>query len=105
MTFRDEKLKEALMHAAAEFVERNSNRTSLITVTNIRLSEDGKNAIVLISILPNDKEKAALEFLKRQRSELRAFIKEKVRVGRLPRMDFDLDLGEKNRQKIDELSR
>ena len=50
-------------------------------------------------------EKAALDFLKRQRSAFREFAMEKSRMGRIPFFDFELDSGEKNRQKIDEISR
>ncbi len=102
--FRSEKLNELFMHCSAEFVALNSNRTSLITVTNFVLSDDEKRATIFVTVLPTDKEKGALEFLKRQRPELREFIKKKVRTRVIPFVDFAIDNGEKNRQKIDLLS-
>ena len=103
--FRDEKLRESLMHLAAEFVLLNSNRTSLITVTNLALKDYGRSATVLFTVLPATKEHDALDFLKRSRSDFREFVKLKLQVRLIPRFDFEIDLGEKNRQKIDELSR
>ena len=52
----------------------------------------------------SDKEKAALDFLKRIRSEFRTHLMEKARMRRIPFFDFEIDYGEKNRQKIDEIS-
>ena len=105
MTFRDAKLEEALLHAAAPFVQSLSNRTSLITLTRVILSEKGDYAIIYMTVMPTEKEKEALEFLRRQRFDLRDFIKKNIRTRMIPRVDFAIDLGEKNRQKIDELSR
>lgn len=102
--FRSQKLNELFMHCAAEFVALNSNRTSLITVTNFILSDDEKRATIFITVLPTDKEKGALDFLKRQRPEMREYIKSKVRTRAIPFVDFVIDNGEKNRQKIDLLS-
>ena len=103
--YRDQKLREALLHIAATFVAESSNRTSLITVTGMTLSPDGKNADILVTVLPRDKEKEALDFLKRQRSDFRKCVQEKILTRSIPLFDFNIDHGEINRQKIDELSR
>ena len=55
-------------------------------------------------MLPVDKEKAAYDFLKRMRSEFRTYLMGKARMRRIPFFDFEIDGGEKNRQKIDEIS-
>ena len=47
-----ERQAEALRTAAAEFLAREANRNSLITVTRTELSEDGKRAIVYITVFP-----------------------------------------------------
>ena len=102
-THHDQKLEQALMHAAAEFIARESNRTSLITVTNIKVGHGAKQAVVLISVLPASAETDAVNFLKRKRGEMREFIGQKIALRQAPFMDIELDPGAKNAQNIDAL--
>ena len=104
MSQKDERLKDEIHRLAAEFLQRESNYLSLITVTSISLSEKGTHAVIYFTVLPIEKEKAALDFIKRKRSEFRSYAMEKSRMGRIPFFDFEIDGGEKNRQRIDELS-
>ncbi len=101
---RSEKLREAIRHAAAEFLAETSNRTSLITVTGIQLSPKGDRATVLITVFPDEKEKEALAFAVRQGGALRDCIGKRISLQYIPRISFAIDVGEKNRQKIDLLS-
>lgn len=104
MPYHEERIKEQIMHLAMEFMSRESNRASLVTVTNVILLEDGAKAIVLFTVLPDDKAPAVLDFAKRKRPEFRKYVKDRCRFRVIPFFDFEIDLGEKNRQKIDELS-
>jgi len=99
------KIEKLIKNAAADFMQRESNGTSLLTITDVRLSKDEKYANILFTVLPEDKQDAALDFTKRKRSEFREYVKEKVKLMRIPTFDFQIDLGEKHRQKIDEISR
>lgn len=103
MTDRHERVGEIIKHLAAEFLSRESNRTSLITVTNIDLARDMSKAIILVSIFPENKTKGAIDFVKRKRNDFRDYVKQNSKLRRIPRFDFELDLGEKNRQNIDNL--
>lgn len=100
---KSEKLREAIRHAAAEFLAQESNRTSLITVTNVHLTPKGDRANILITVFPEDKEKEALEFALRQGGALRNFIGKRISLQYIPRISFAVDIGEKNRQTIDKL--
>lgn len=102
---RDQKLKDIIREAAAEFLQRESNYTSILTVTDISLSDRGNQSTIFFTVLPEDKEKAAIDFVKRKRAEFREFFKNKARMRALPFFDFEIDKGEKNRQKIDEIAR
>lgn len=102
---RDQKLKDLIKEAAAEFMQREGNYTSLLTVTDVSLSNRGNQATIFFTVLPGDKEKGALDFAKRKRAEFRDFFKNKARMRALPFFDFEIDKGEKNRQKIDEIAR
>jgi len=104
MNAKQETLKDQIRQFAAEFLQKESNGQSMITVTNVKISHDGKTASILITVMPDDKQKGALDFARRQLSELRMFLRDKIRVGRLPFFSIDIDLGEKHRQKIDELT-
>lgn len=103
MSHKEEKVREHLKDLAGEFLVRQSNRTSLITVTNLVLTPDMKRVEVLLSVLPIDKGRAAVEFANRNRNEFREYIKKHSRMRVLPSVHFSLDIGEQNRQRIDEL--
>ncbi|MES2315286.1 MAG: 30S ribosome-binding factor RbfA [Patescibacteria group bacterium] len=105
MPERNEKVAEAIKQLAAQFLARENNRTSLITVIHADASPDLKRATIYITVLPEDKEKEVLEFVKRKRGELRDVIKKTLSIKNVPFIDFAIDKGEKNRQKIDELLR
>jgi ribosome-binding factor A len=104
MSIKDLKTEELLKHLAAEFLQRESNRQSLVTVTGIELYDKRSKARILITVFPEDKQEAALDFARRKRSEFRDYLKKHARIHRLPQIDFDIDLGEKNRQRIDRIS-
>ena len=101
--FRNEKIKNGVKELAALYIEKEAGPTSLITVTRVVLSEDSKRAIIMISVLPKEKEKAACGFVKRNLSELRKNIAKNLRINPIPFLDVEIDEGEKNRQRIDDL--
>ena len=103
MSNRDERLKEILHDLGARFLNLNSNKSSLLTVTKVELTRDGKRATIFFTVFPDNFEKTALEFVKRKRSEFKEFVKENSKLGRIPQLDFEIDSGEKNRQKIDSI--
>lgn len=96
--------EEAFAHLAAEFINLESNRQSLITVTRVGMSSDNKRADVFLTVLPENQEAVVLDFLKRKRSDFRNFVKKHTRGRIIPLFDFVYDVGEKNRQAIDALS-
>ncbi len=119
---RDNRIKEILRDMAARFLLENGNGSSLLTVTRVELSRRGKYATIFFTVFPvresggangqsgesrenhdGNLEKTAVEFAKRKRSEFKQYVKDNSKLGIIPQLDFALDLGEKNRQKIDEL--
>jgi ribosome-binding factor A len=102
-TFKDEKLKDQIHKWAAEFLQRESNGSSLITVTDVKIGNEAKEATILFTVLPEDKQEVALEFARRQLGEFREYMNEKIKTGRMPFFHFDIDHGEKHRQRIDEI--
>ncbi|MBX4210528.1 ribosome-binding factor A [Candidatus Parcubacteria bacterium] len=104
MSIQDEKIIELVKNLAAKFLQHESNLTSMITVTGADLRSKGRESTIFITVFPTDKEEDALQFAKRMRSDFRDYVKENSRMRTIPFFDFEIDLGEKNRQRIDELS-
>jgi ribosome-binding factor A len=98
------RLAEYIREVAAQYLVREANHDSLITVTGVELSDKETKARILISVLPTEKEADALEFTERKANDMRLYFMKKVRIRRAPRFSFAIDLGEKNRQRIDEIS-
>src|SRR3989344_9623771 len=97
---RSERMQEALRESAAEFLAREANREPLITVTSTSLSQDHKRAQILMTVFPESGERLALEFANRNIAEFKTFLKTRVR-GILPSfIEFMIDKGEKNRQRL-----
>ena len=102
---RQTQVSEIIAHRAADFFARESNRRSLVTVTRSDISPDLKNITIFISVLPTEMEEDVLHFAKRNRTDFRQYLKDTTVLKMLPHVDFEIDYGEKNRQRIDDLTR
>lgn len=100
---KDERLRDALMAAAASYFARESGNQSLITVTDAKVSDRGKKVDILISVYPPHRADAALDFILRHKSDLFEHMRDHVSLSHLPSIMVNLDHGEMNRQKVDEL--
>jgi ribosome-binding factor A len=103
MEHRSEKVANVIKEVLGAFIEVNSNRQSMITITNVYLTIDFKRVTLFVTVFPEHGENAGFDFLKRQRCDARDYLKKRSRLARLPFIDFDIDKGEKARQRIDEL--
>ncbi len=99
-TERQKKLAEQIQQLAAEYIAKHASRHALITVTGADISADLKNATIYFTVFPEDKENAALAFLKRHGSDFRAFAKKNLNTKTIPFFSFEIDKGEKNFYKI-----
>ena len=88
---KNERLLSSLAQAVAEFISRESNRTSLITVTRVELANHDSLARVFVSVLPVEQAHAAIDFLTRQEREARDFLKKRIEMRILPKLVFQLD--------------
>lgn len=102
---RQTQVSETIAHRAADFFARESNRQSLVTVTHADVSPDLKNVMIFFTVLPETKQEEVLHFAKRNRTEFRDYLKQHAMLKFLPNVDFEIDYGEKNRQRIDDLTR
>ena len=75
---------------AANFIARESAGQSLITVTHCELSPDRRYIKILVSVLPKERGDQAIDFLTRNRQELREYLKENSRMRIIPSISFVL---------------
>lgn len=104
MSKKDERLKEGIREFSAKYLNEESNKSSLVTVTHVELYDRARRATIYITVLPEEKEEEALSFARRKRTELRGKILKELDIAHPPFLEIDIDRGEKNRQRIDELS-
>lgn len=105
MVRRHSQVEELVAHMAGDFLARESSVKALVTVTRAEMTDDYKLATIYISVLPATHEEEALKFAKRARTDMRDYIKKHSRLHPIPVVDFVIDYGEKNRQRVDELTR
>lgn len=102
---RQLQVEQQVLGITQDFFQRESSGASMITVTRTEVSRDMKHGTIFITVLPENKEDAAINFAKRMRSELRHFVMKKLPVKVIPFFEVEIDFGEKNRLHVDELLR
>ena len=100
---RKDRVTSMLKRLVSDFLKQEANADALITVTSLDISSDLKNATIRISIYPDGKENGVLPALKKKKKSLREFVMSKTKMKVVPKFQFEIDKGEKNRQKIDKL--
>ena len=104
-TQRQLQVEQQVLGIAQDFFQRESSGASMITVTRTDITRDMKHGTIFITVLPENKEDAAINFAKRMRSELRHFVMKRLPVKVIPFFEVEIDYGEKNRLHVDELLR
>lgn len=99
------KVEQEILGLVQDFFQRESSGLSLITVTRVDISSDMHNGTVFITVLPESKEDAAINFAKRMRTDMRKYVMKRLPVKVIPFFEVEIDYGEKNRQHIDALLR
>lgn len=102
---RQLQVEQQVLGITQDFFQRESSGASMITVTRTEISRDMKHGTIFISVLPESKEDAAINFAKRMRSDLRHFVMKRLPVKVIPFFEVEIDYGEKNRLHVDELLR
>ncbi|HEV7121446.1 MAG TPA: ribosome-binding factor A [Candidatus Paceibacterota bacterium] len=102
---RENRAEAMMVELAAKYIAREAGRGTLITPLRADISPDRKNATIFVSVFPDAESEHALAFLKRHKDLFRNSLKRTARLAILPYITFELDYGEKNRQRLDEVSR
>jgi len=101
---RQEKMAEAIRKVSAKFFLDIAPLNSLVTVTAVNVESNLKKASIFFTVYPESKENETLENAKRSENGLRAYLAENIKFRAVPEIECTIDLGEKNRQKIDKIS-
>ncbi len=83
-----ERVIEIVKQAASEFINRESNRTSMITVTGIELDRREAHATIFVSVFPAKDTHGATDFLNRNRDEFKKHLKKFTSLRMIPRVQF-----------------
>jgi len=103
---RQHTVAEEIAHQGGEFIARYvKGGGALITVTRAEISPDLKKVTVLVTVLPVGQQEESLKTLKRLRTDFHDYLKEKTVLRNVPTVEFEIDIGEHNRQRIDDLTR
>jgi len=102
---KNNRLASSLSKALGEYVSEISNGKSLITVTKVDVEHRGRLAKVAFTVFPEEHEEEVLRFLQRKKRELGDFIKSKIAIGFLPKVEWRIDNGQKKAERLFEISR
>lgn len=102
---RQTKVSLEILALAQDFFQRESSGLSLITITRCEVSPDMRQGTIYMTVLPVEKEQAALDFARRMRTDMRKYVMKRLPVKVIPFFEIEIDYGEKNRQHIDEILR
>lgn len=101
------KIQNLLREVTADIVARTVPFPDglLVTVTRTAVSDDLYYATVFVSVLAPDAaaEHAALDQLHRATGAIQYALNRKLRMRPVPRITFDVDQGEKRRERIEKL--
>ena len=103
-TQKKDRFNEVIRDLSARFLSMESNRTSMITITKVASTDKGDRVTIYFTVYPENQEGAALDFVKRKRSDFRNFVRDNSRLSIIPFFEFEIDRGEKARQKIDAIA-
>ena len=105
MSRRLEKINSLLKSEIAKALLREIDvGNSIVTITNVKTIPDLTLCRILISVMPEEKEKEVIRNLKRNVYDVQKIINKRLRTRPVPRIRFEIDEGIKNLYKIDEIS-
>lgn len=103
-SFRKEKVNSLIRELASKFILMEiKNEKMLITVTKVEASANLQNIKIFITAYPEEKENAALKYLKQKKYDWQKFLADNFKAKFLPSSEFLIDEGEKKRQRMEKL--
>lgn len=76
---------------------------ALATITKVQVSSDLSQVKVWISILPEEKRNRVIMILQKARSRLQSSLNRRLKLKRIPKIKFILDVSEEKAERINRL--
>jgi ribosome-binding factor A len=106
---RHERVAEEIRHELSSMIAgelKDPRIECLVTITEVRVTPDLKNARVFVSVMGNEAEqKSTIQGLTAAAGYIRHELSERIQLRRAPEIHFVLDHSEEYGQRIDELLR
>lgn len=103
MSLRIDKVNSLLRNIVSSFVGREFKDGIIITVTRVETSSDLRKAKIFVSVFPDNKSDDTLKLLQKKSWDLKKYAQPLLKMKFLPEFDFEIDYGEKNRQRLEEI--
>lgn len=103
---RNKRLASTLQRAVEEVLARGLNdprARGMISVTELRLSGDLRQAKVMVSVFPHEHESLTIHALRDAAKHIRRRLMDKVEIRDMPQLVFELDEGLKRQGEVLEL--
>ena len=103
MTHRIEQVESTLRKALAQVLQRSISDPrirGLVSITDVDVSPDMKQAKVLVSVLPEEYEKRTVAGLKAANRHIQGEVKKLVALRVVPHLNFELDQSLKQAEQV-----
>lgn len=103
MSHRREQLESTMQRALGKLLAGGLNDprvSGLVSVTKVKVSDDGLRARVGVSVLPESRQKGTVHGLRHAAGHIRRLLDEEMRVRAMPHLDFHADDSLKNQARV-----
>ncbi|MDD3734920.1 MAG: 30S ribosome-binding factor RbfA [Candidatus Pacebacteria bacterium] len=80
-------------------------KKELLNITKVEISKDLEYANVFLSVYPEKYEKEAIKEIKKNLPEIRSILAKRLKLFKIPKINFKIDEGEKNLENIIQIER
>jgi ribosome-binding factor A len=104
MTVRTEQIASSIRAAVQMAIARGLNDPrirGLVSVTKVKVAPDLSEAVIHVSVLPEEQSALTLRGLESAAGHLRGSLRDSVRMRKVPRLSFRLDESLKKQAKLD----
>ena len=103
MSRRTEQISSVLREEIQRVIDRGINDprvSGMVTVTEVRVSEDMADATIMVSVLPAERQDLTLHGIRAAGAYIRKQAGQNVRTRKLPRFHFDVDTSSKKQAEV-----
>lgn len=105
-SYRKEQLSSLIQKKLGEIIikEIELPTGSLVTISEVEVSNDFKKAIIWVSVIPGESSEDILGILKKARGHLQHQLGEEIRTRIISRIEFTIDRGPEHAARIEKIS-